>query len=192
MRVLLGGRCEWWNWHTKPHTHTQPTLSAPPPQSPLPPPRPRLSSFVGFSFAYAKHDTILIKSTLSTTRSFSADAASAVPAVAVAFSAQTPHAGANVLGYIPFYVLYYMLMALHTQFAQSALGIGRRFRRLNNALQLAFPIGNNFRTAHVFRTHFVPRLSCTNYSKHCAVCARKSAEEFVVCGCVVVSIWVAR
>lgn len=51
------------------------------------------------------------------------------------------HTGSNVCAYIPFYILYFILMALHAQFAQSALGIGRRYRRLNNALQLAFPIG---------------------------------------------------
>ncbi|KAJ6636371.1 Gustatory receptor for sugar taste 43a, partial [Pseudolycoriella hygida] len=43
-------------------------------------------------------------------------------------------------GYIPFYVLYYILMALHVQFANTALGLGRRYRRLNNALRQAFPI----------------------------------------------------
>lgn len=44
-------------------------------------------------------------------------------------------------GYIPFYILYYILMALHIQFANTALGLGRRYRRLNNALTKAFPIG---------------------------------------------------
>lgn len=32
-------------------------------------------------------------------------------------------------------------MAIHTQFAQTALGIGQRYRRLNIALQAAFPKG---------------------------------------------------
>lgn len=44
-------------------------------------------------------------------------------------------------GYIPFYILYYILMALHIQFANTALGLGRRYRRLNNALTKAFPFG---------------------------------------------------
>ncbi|XP_037049389.1 gustatory receptor for sugar taste 43a-like [Bradysia coprophila] len=43
-------------------------------------------------------------------------------------------------GYIPFYVLYYILMALHIQFANTALRLGRRYRRLNNVLAKAFPI----------------------------------------------------
>lgn len=44
-------------------------------------------------------------------------------------------------GYIPFYALYYILMALHIQFANTAVGLGRRYRRLNIALKKAFPIG---------------------------------------------------
>ncbi|XP_055532995.1 gustatory receptor for sugar taste 43a isoform X2 [Wyeomyia smithii] len=47
--------------------------------------------------------------------------------------------GANVLGYCPFYALYYILMMFHILFAQSALGISNRFRRLNVALYHAFP-----------------------------------------------------
>ncbi|XP_055595725.1 gustatory receptor for sugar taste 43a isoform X2 [Uranotaenia lowii] len=47
--------------------------------------------------------------------------------------------GANVLGYCPFYALYYILMMFHVLFAQSALGISSRFRRLNVALCHVFP-----------------------------------------------------
>ncbi|KAL1386059.1 hypothetical protein pipiens_012892 [Culex pipiens pipiens] len=46
---------------------------------------------------------------------------------------------ANVLGYCPFYALYYILMMFHVLFAQSALGISNRFRRLNVALYQVFP-----------------------------------------------------
>ncbi|XP_050093853.1 gustatory receptor for sugar taste 43a [Anopheles aquasalis] len=37
----------------------------------------------------------------------------------------------NVLGYIPFYCLYFILMMFHVQFAQAALGIASRYRELN-------------------------------------------------------------
>ncbi|XP_062715148.1 gustatory receptor for sugar taste 43a isoform X1 [Aedes albopictus] len=47
--------------------------------------------------------------------------------------------GANVLGYCPFYALYYILMMFHVLFAQSALGINRRFHRLNLTLYHVFP-----------------------------------------------------
>uniref|UniRef100_A0A182PZE1 Uncharacterized protein n=1 Tax=Anopheles farauti TaxID=69004 RepID=A0A182PZE1_9DIPT len=47
--------------------------------------------------------------------------------------------GANVLGYFPFYCLYYILMMFHVLFAQSALGIGNRYRDLNIALYEMFP-----------------------------------------------------
>ncbi|KFB43496.1 AGAP004727-PA-like protein [Anopheles sinensis] len=46
---------------------------------------------------------------------------------------------ANVLGYFPFYCLYYILMMFHVLFAQAALGIGNRYRDLNVALYEAFP-----------------------------------------------------
>ncbi|XP_055625786.1 gustatory receptor for sugar taste 43a isoform X3 [Toxorhynchites rutilus septentrionalis] len=47
--------------------------------------------------------------------------------------------GANVLGYCPFYALYYILMMFHVLFAQSALGISSRFRHLNIALYHVLP-----------------------------------------------------
>lgn len=47
----------------------------------------------------------------------------------------------NTNAYIPFYILYFIVMAIQMQFAQTALGIGRRYRRLNIALQAAFPKG---------------------------------------------------
>ncbi|XP_058065769.1 gustatory receptor for sugar taste 43a [Anopheles bellator] len=46
---------------------------------------------------------------------------------------------ANVLGYFPFYCLYYILMMFHVLFAQAALGIGSRYRDLNLALYEMFP-----------------------------------------------------
>ncbi|XP_053674022.1 LOW QUALITY PROTEIN: gustatory receptor for sugar taste 43a-like [Anopheles nili] len=46
---------------------------------------------------------------------------------------------ANVLGYFPFYCLYYILMMFHVLFAQAALGIGSRYRDLNIALCEMFP-----------------------------------------------------
>jgi len=45
----------------------------------------------------------------------------------------------NFQGYLPFYVLYYVFLSLQLQFANSALGIGRRYRRLNITLKNAFP-----------------------------------------------------
>ncbi|XP_058463677.1 gustatory receptor for sugar taste 43a isoform X2 [Malaya genurostris] len=50
---------------------------------------------------------------------------------------------ANVLGYCPFYALYYILMMFHVLFAQSALGISNRVQRLNVALYHVFPEYNN-------------------------------------------------
>lgn len=43
--------------------------------------------------------------------------------------------------FMPFYVLYVFLMGLQIQFAQSTFGIGRRYRRLNEALEAAYPVG---------------------------------------------------
>lgn len=42
--------------------------------------------------------------------------------------------------YFPFYLQYYILMALHIQFAQAALGIQRRYYRLNLAIQNIFSL----------------------------------------------------
>lgn len=47
----------------------------------------------------------------------------------------------NVFCFMPFYVLYVFLMGLQIQFAQSTFGIGRRYRRLNEALEAAYPVG---------------------------------------------------
>uniref|UniRef100_A0A182UK77 Uncharacterized protein n=1 Tax=Anopheles melas TaxID=34690 RepID=A0A182UK77_9DIPT len=52
---------------------------------------------------------------------------------------ENSNSSANVLGYFPFYCLYYILMMFHVQFAQAALGIGNRFRHLNVALYEMFP-----------------------------------------------------
>uniref|UniRef100_A0A182PYX3 Gustatory receptor n=1 Tax=Anopheles epiroticus TaxID=199890 RepID=A0A182PYX3_9DIPT len=57
------------------------------------------------------------------------------------------NSSANVLGYFPFYCLYYILMMFHVLFAQAALGIGNRFRHLNVALYEMFP--EFYRTAHI-------------------------------------------
>lgn len=48
-----------------------------------------------------------------------------------------------------------MLMALQVQFAQTALGLGRRYRRLNLAIQSAFPKGMTYGilTPNVMRSH---------------------------------------
>lgn len=45
----------------------------------------------------------------------------------------------NMGNYLPFYVLYFILMALQAQFAQTALGIARRYQQLNEALRSIFP-----------------------------------------------------
>lgn len=47
----------------------------------------------------------------------------------------------NVLGYIPFYILYYMMLTLQLVFAQTALGLGRRYSRLNNGLKNVLKTG---------------------------------------------------
>ncbi|XP_055304137.1 gustatory receptor for sugar taste 43a-like [Sitodiplosis mosellana] len=45
----------------------------------------------------------------------------------------------NMESYLPFYVQYYVLMALHTQLAQTVLGMQRRYHRLNLAIKHLFP-----------------------------------------------------
>lgn len=55
----------------------------------------------------------------------------------------------NIQSYIPFYVLYYVLMGLHAQFTQTALGVARRYRRLNMALQSAFTLSKF--SFHIFQ-----------------------------------------
>lgn len=42
--------------------------------------------------------------------------------------------------YFPFYVQYYIMMALHTQFAQTAFGVQRRYHRLNLAIRNMFSL----------------------------------------------------
>ncbi|XP_022223635.2 gustatory receptor for sugar taste 43a [Drosophila obscura] len=44
----------------------------------------------------------------------------------------------NVHWYIPFYTLYFILTGLHINFANTAFGLGRRFRRLNQMLSSSF------------------------------------------------------
>lgn len=45
---------------------------------------------------------------------------------------------------VPFYILFYILMALHVQLAQTALGIKRRYQRLNSAISDMFSISEFF------------------------------------------------
>ena len=47
----------------------------------------------------------------------------------------------NIYFYIPFYLCYILMVVLQVLFAQTALGIGRRYRRLNIALQNLFANG---------------------------------------------------
>lgn len=63
--------------------------------------------------------------------------------------------------YFPFYIEYYTLMALHTQLAQTALGLQRRYHRLNLAIRnifslSKFPVQKNVYhlnlTYHVLKT----------------------------------------
>ncbi|XP_052895587.1 gustatory receptor for sugar taste 43a [Anopheles moucheti] len=60
---------------------------------------------------------------------------------------ENSNSSANVLGYFPFYCLYYILMMFHVLFAQAALGIGNRYRHLNVALYEMFP--EFCRTPHI-------------------------------------------
>ncbi|XP_053663509.1 gustatory receptor for sugar taste 43a [Anopheles marshallii] len=60
---------------------------------------------------------------------------------------ENSNSSANVLGYFPFYCLYYILMMFHVLFAQAALGIGNRYRHLNVALYEMFP--EFYRTPHI-------------------------------------------
>lgn len=48
-----------------------------------------------------------------------------------------------IIPYFPFYVLYYILIGLQTQFAQTALGVARRYRRLNMAVQSIFSMSKS-------------------------------------------------
>lgn len=47
----------------------------------------------------------------------------------------------NVICFVPFYALYIFLMGLQIQFASTTFSIGRRYRRLNMALETAFLVG---------------------------------------------------
>lgn len=47
----------------------------------------------------------------------------------------------NLFCFVPFYALYILLMGLQIQFASSTFGIGRRYRRLNVALEATFSAG---------------------------------------------------
>lgn len=45
-----------------------------------------------------------------------------------------------IVQYAPFYLLYYIMMGLQTQFAQTAFSLARRYRRLNMAIESAFSL----------------------------------------------------
>ncbi|XP_031617469.1 gustatory receptor for sugar taste 43a-like [Contarinia nasturtii] len=51
-----------------------------------------------------------------------------------------PNERIHIENYLSFYLLYYILMALHTQFAQAALGIYRRYNRLNCYIKNIFSL----------------------------------------------------
>lgn len=44
----------------------------------------------------------------------------------------------RVIPYTPFYVLYYIMMGIQTQFAYTAFNLAKRYRRLNMAIESAF------------------------------------------------------
>lgn len=46
----------------------------------------------------------------------------------------------HIESYFPFYLQYFILMTLHIQFAQTALGVQRRYYRLNLAIRNIFSI----------------------------------------------------
>lgn len=48
--------------------------------------------------------------------------------------------------YVPFYLMYYVLMALEIQFAETAIGITRRYQRLNTAIRNIFAISKSFQS----------------------------------------------
>lgn len=49
----------------------------------------------------------------------------------------------HIQTYFPFYLEYYILMALHMQFAQTAIGIQRRYHRLNLAIRNIFSLSKS-------------------------------------------------
>ncbi|KAM8712131.1 hypothetical protein ACLKA7_012626 [Drosophila subpalustris] len=50
----------------------------------------------------------------------------------------------NVQWYIPFYSLYFVLTGLHIHFANTAYGLGRRYRRLNLMLRTSYLIDKSY------------------------------------------------
>lgn len=52
----------------------------------------------------------------------------------------TEVAAIDMISYFPFYILYYVMMSLQIQIAQTALGVARRYQRLNMAIQSAFSL----------------------------------------------------
>lgn len=58
---------------------------------------------------------------------------------------------------LPFYIQYYILMALHTQMAQTALGIYQRYHRLNMAVKDMFSLSkfHSFKFTFQFQIAFL-------------------------------------
>lgn len=58
------------------------------------------------------------------------------------------HEKAYIVPYLPFYVLYYIFMGLQTQFAQTVLGVARRYRRVNLTIQSVFSMSKYYIVAY--------------------------------------------
>lgn len=56
-------------------------------------------------------------------------------------SSHIPLPELNVQWYIPFYSLYFILTGLHINFANTAYGLGRRYKRLNQMLRTSYLSG---------------------------------------------------
>lgn len=63
-----------------------------------------------------------------------------------------------VVKYLPFYLLYYIMMALQTQFAQTAFSLAIRYRRLNMAIESAFSLSKS-NLFEAFRTIIMQKLN---------------------------------
>lgn len=53
-----------------------------------------------------------------------------------------------IVSYTPFYILYYIMMGVQTQFAQTAFSLARRYRRLNMAIESAFSLRKRICATH--------------------------------------------
>lgn len=75
-----------------------------------------------------------------------------------------------IIPYLPFYVLYYILIGLQTQFAQTALGVARRYRRLNMAVQSIFSMSKSRQCPMITQTIEVQ--SVIPCRKSCKLCGQ--------------------